>query len=681
MSERTRNLSAALGAVGLLLAVTWIACQGGPAPLMPIKYVAMWKVIVSTLPVLVIYWAGALGYGELLRRALVGDMQRDAVTAAGLGLWAMLMAAWLLAWAGLLHQLVAWALPGVGAAIWIVQLVRQRKTIHLAPSWLLLFLLLPGVGLMLVGVTCPPGTIWRTEALGYDVLSYHLQIPREWLAAGVMTPLEHNVFSFLPGLFEAGYLHLAAMIGSMHGAIFACQLLHVFTAVLAALAIGGAVRRVSGATGAALAAGTMLALPWVMITGSLAYDEMAMLALAAVALDQVYAAKPSGVVVGLLCAGSTLCKLTAGPFLAVPIGTMLLLRKQWRAAVLAAVVGTAALCPYFARNAVWTGNPVFPFAADTLGKGYWNDELVARWQRGVGLEAGQTDGRAESLYRQWLTNTGYGAIGGHHVPIEVRNIARFDQEGGFPILLAAAALAALLALRRRELRGVVVQMAVMLVMQLAFWLIATHMQSRFLLPTLLPTLMVLGIGFEQLLRMIGQAQARVGVWCGAALVGAMWSVSLNTLFSQTMMAVDEQTQQSLNVPPCLLVDSLEDFSFHPINELPPQSKVYIVADNSHLLYIDRPMIYHSAFDPSVLGGIIRDAGGAQHFDPRQVNQALRDLGVTHVWVHRQELKRLHETYGYDKDVTEQTLDRLIASGWLPMHSFSKSVTLYQLPRE
>ncbi|MCC6680338.1 MAG: hypothetical protein IT445_05485 [Phycisphaeraceae bacterium] len=693
----TRNLTFALGAAVLLLVVTWIACQGGLAPVMPIKYLAMWAAIASALPVLAIYWAGALGYGGLLQRIMVATTYRDAVTAAGLGLWAMLMSAWLLAWAGLLNQYVAWALPGVGAAIWASRTlrVRLRNSGYAVPGSVatLLAWLLPGagVGLMLVGATCPPGTIWRTEALGYDVLSYHLQIPREWLAAGAMTPLEHNVYSFLPGLFEAGYLHLSAMRGSVHGAIFACQLLHVSTALLAACAIGSAVRRLGGTTGAAVAGASLLVVPWVMITSSLAYNEMAMLALAAVAFSQVYAEKPSGPVVGLLCAGSTLCKLTAGPMLAVPIGVMLLLRRQWRAAALAAVVGSAALCPYFARNVMWTGNPVFPFAAQTLGKGYWNDELVARWQRGVGLAEAQTDGRIESLYRQWLTNTGYGAIGGQRVPIEVRNIARFDQEGGFPILLAAAAVAAGLALRRRNRaglyesgfrgRGVIVQMAVMLAMQLVFWLSATHMQSRFLLPTLLPTLMVLGIGMEELIRIAGPQRKWVGPFGGVVLVTLLWIVSLNTLFSQTMRTFDEPTQQSVNVPPWLLVDSLEDFSFHPINELPPQSRVYIVADNSHLLYIDRPMIYHSAFDPSLLGGIIRDAGGPRNLDPRQVNQTLRDLGVTHVWVHRQELKRLHETYGYDSDVTQQSLDRLIDSGWLPVRSFSPSVTLYQLPRE
>src|SRR5690606_22148703 len=108
----------------------------------------------------------------------------------------------------------------------------------------------PGLGLLLVAACCPPGSIWRTEAFGYDVMSYHLQVPREWLAAGGMVELEHNVYSYFPGLFEAGFLHLSAMHGSVRGAIYSCQLLHVTTALLAAAGVAGVVGALAGKTNA-----------------------------------------------------------------------------------------------------------------------------------------------------------------------------------------------------------------------------------------------------------------------------------------------------------------------------------------------------------------------------------------------------------------------------------------------
>ena len=80
--------------------------------------------------------------------------------------------------------------------------------------------------MLIVACTIPPGLTWAVEAWGYDVLSYHLELPREWLAIGRMTGLEHNVYSYLPSLAEAGYMLIGAMRGSVYDAIYAAQLFH-----------------------------------------------------------------------------------------------------------------------------------------------------------------------------------------------------------------------------------------------------------------------------------------------------------------------------------------------------------------------------------------------------------------------------------------------------------------------
>ena len=46
---------------------------------------------------------------------------------------------------------------------------------------------------------------------GYDVVEYHLQVPREWLELGRITPLHHNVFSFFPFNVEDSQITLLAM--------------------------------------------------------------------------------------------------------------------------------------------------------------------------------------------------------------------------------------------------------------------------------------------------------------------------------------------------------------------------------------------------------------------------------------------------------------------------------------
>lgn len=77
----------------------------------------------------------------------------------------------------------------------------------------------PGAAMLVVAAACPPGTLWRVEALGYDTLSYHLQIPREWVTAGGMVELEHNVYSYLPGLMESAFAGLMVMRGSLAGLV------------------------------------------------------------------------------------------------------------------------------------------------------------------------------------------------------------------------------------------------------------------------------------------------------------------------------------------------------------------------------------------------------------------------------------------------------------------------------
>ena len=80
----------------------------------------------------------------------------------------------------------------------------------------------------------------------------------------------------------------------------------------------------------------------------------------------------------------------------------------------------------------------------------------------------------------------------------------------------------------------------------------------------------------------------------------------------------------------------EAFVDHPINQFVPRGgKVLLIADVSRLLYIRRPVIYNSAFDPDPLGRIIRET----HGDDPAITAALKKLGVTHVWVHWAEFVR------------------------------------------
>ena len=183
----------------------------------------------------------------------------------------------------------AWGLCGLGVAVLVWRgVVWHRANPNASISWPKIpwtfVLIMPGIALLLVASAIPPGLIWSVEAFSYDAMSYHLQLPREWLAMGAMRGLNHNVYSYLPSLIEIGFMQLGAMKGSMYGAISAAQLWHATTALLAACAVGKIVSRWSAPTFGLLSSALLLAVPWVTITGASAYNEMAALALASVAL-------------------------------------------------------------------------------------------------------------------------------------------------------------------------------------------------------------------------------------------------------------------------------------------------------------------------------------------------------------------------------------------------------------
>ena len=695
-----------IATTALCLLCVWFLTQNGLAPQAPEAFTWMTSRTVHALPWLGLLWLAAAGYGRIASRRLLGPENDHLTTRLTLGMAVLLIAFWISAW--LVGWLVgsAWILCLTGLVLFVLGLVKDRPKQRLRTGrpfpWTWLWLA-PPIAMLLTAACCPPGTLWRVEAFAYDATSYHLELPREWLARGWMAGLSHNVYSFLPDLIETGYLLIASLKGPVENAVFTCQLCHASLALLAAATLGKwFTQRLKKPTGPVVAT-LFLSVPWILITGSLAYDEMGMMAFGVGAICVAFSApgrtRRGAAAVGLLLGTATLSKLTAGLMFAVPVGLVLLLglntpspqstspgggddvtRRTFlynlQRALIAALIGVLMLSPYLIRNATQTGNPVFPFAAEQLGRGHWSDQLVQRWNKGH-TAAQNHEGRLESLSRQWLLNTGYGAIGGAPAPRETQNIARFNREGGVPILWLAVTAASVLVITDKRTRRTGAALLIILALQLIFWLFFTHLQSRFLLPTLVPATLLCGLGYERLHDLTRNKAPSIAPLFGSAVLVCMVTLSYTTLLTQTPSVTDQATGRRMNRPLAdALLTSIANPD-HPINRLPENSKTLIVADDSSLLYLQRPFIYASAFDESPLGRYIRQAD----HDPQKVNQLLRQAGVTHVWVGWSELSRLHNTYGHDPDVTARSLQRLIATGWRPVESDNHNYTLFALPQK
>ncbi len=344
-----------------------------------------------------------------------------------LGLAGMLILDTALASTGLLgrdREFVAWTTVIVPAALGLPALGRRLAGLRTSTSepspaagqraWsnplrttLLVACGLP-IGVLLLAATSAPGWLWATEFGGYDVLSYHLQLPREWWYASGLIETPHNAYGYLPGGVSAAFLHLMTLVGDPARAAIPSQLLVAGVTMVAAGAtadLAGTIDRSlgRGATGwsGPLGGLALLATPWIVVVGSLAYDEAFVVAIAATtaALILRTAVDPPnrrrevarGALLGLLLGGAMLAKASSGVLVVVPMAALAALTvpvSRWLPIVLAtALVGFLACLPWLARNWTWTGNPFFPLLSGLFGRGPWTAEQAARFARGHEAES------------------------------------------------------------------------------------------------------------------------------------------------------------------------------------------------------------------------------------------------------------------------------------------------------
>ena len=357
---------------------------------------------------------------------------------------------------------------------------------------------------MLVAAASEPGVLWRTEFGAYDALSYHLTLPAEWHARGGIATLGHCAYSGMPSWMEAAYLHIRALgdgrpIGGSSWFVSA-QALHAALALVAALCTGVSARMAVAGIGAddraratadAVACALVAGLPWLAVTGTLAYSESLMLCALACAMCVLAdgACRKSLTrrdLLALACAAVAAfgAKPSASLLVALPLAVVSLLLWRGRTARARAAdaiacisVAAALLSPWWIRNWLATGNPMFPFAESLFGAGAWTHEQAARFASAHGAPEGVS--RWAAPMQQWI------AFGWGEPP--ATGVAWRPLWSLMPFaLLVAIAWSIARSVRARAVRTPDALCALMILVQVAAWLLATHLQSRFLLPTVVP---------------------------------------------------------------------------------------------------------------------------------------------------------------------------------------------------
>jgi hypothetical protein len=678
---------------GLLMLIIAIAATAADQPAATVA--ATLLTLIEAAPAAIAWMLGAWGIGLAALRLLRAGHDRAIGLALGVAL--MLWTSHALGTLGAfsattLGLIIAWLPIALGTALFALDLNRRPPVMPAMNRSTVALLLLPALGaaLMLVAACVPPGTLWRSEAGQFDTLSYHLQLPREWLDAGRLAPMEHNAYSWLPSFMEAAYLHLAAMTtrpgrslissGLPPAAIHAAQLLHVLLTCACAWIIARAAHafnepRPTGsgqptltnhttpaAIPALFASSFLLLTPWVIVVASCAYNEMAVCLLLAGALLAVRCNDEHtwkrGILAGLMIGAACGAKPTAFFMAGAPVAVLMLAStppRKWPGMLASgAVAGLIMLAPWLVRNAIACGNPVFPYATGLLGQGPWTTLELARW------------------------------AAGHHsgAPIAQR-IALLTTDRGFghpqwSIVPALLGISVVIAMLRRPTRRAAWPLITGLALQIALWATIGHQQSRFLIPAIITGALIAAAAIgaarpgrlRTVVAILLQATLAIGcirIWMAensgspaAALVGGVDAISGDLLRrAWPDLSTDDRERIVADLPPASFVNTiLGPRSPFAATSVAPM-RVFLLGDSTPF-YFQMDLLWHTTWSISPIGKQLR---AGESLDRIVANLrapiAAGGQSITHILINFDELARLRNDGWYDPDVTPEIAARIV----------------------
>ncbi len=621
-------------------------------------------------------------------------------------------------WVAIFGAMTAAAILAYGGALRRAYAARTKVELRPISGWHWVWLaVVPFAATAMLVATAPPGVLWPEEGNGYDVLEYHLAVPKAYYEAGRIGFLPNNVYSNFP--MNAEMLYLLAMVlrgGAIEG-IMPAQVFNALLAFLTVAAVWAAARPFGPRTAlfAAVLAGTC---GWLVYLSGVAYVENAMLLFTALALGAVVRAGVgagasrwallAGVFAGLACG----CKYTAVVLVAIPLGLVILAQtvihvvRHRRAAaqdpspgsqssalrpvgcirttLLFALGAFATFGPWLLKNAVFCGNPVFPLATTWLGyrPDVWDSASEARWRTGhqPPLAARSAAGRVGAVWSGVMREPRTGLL-----------------------LWGLATVAWLLERRRRWALAAIVGMQVLL------WAGTTTLVERFAVPVL-PPLFVLAAtavcgrereagAFAGAVRADSQTFAgspgsmetagarRTAVVCTVVLIAAAFSLyRIGRLYyyqSRILNADGSVARLSWHGQTEWLLGGQWPGTAHWgfINgELPRDARVLLVGD-ARSLYVQRKCGYTVVFNANPLAAAAGPDG-----DAVAALGWLRRSGWTHVYVDWMEMERLRATYGFWPGIDEVLFTELAKLGLEERKNFAANEggvpygTIYEVPK-
>ncbi|WP_162006740.1 ArnT family glycosyltransferase [Roseimaritima sediminicola] len=480
----------------------------------------------------------------------------------------------------------------------------------------------------------------------YDVREYHLQAPKEWSQQGQIVFLPHNIYSSMPmaaemqALATMDWWRIATNDSPWWWGALSGKVVIAVYALLAAVLSACAVARFAGRTAGLWTAALALAMPEMIEGAALGLIDAAVACYLAagvliVVITLQHRDENKNVAAGWagFFAGSALaCKYPALVFVVLPLG---LACWFWQSDVRAARRASALLCfalvagivagPWFLKNLVQTGNPVYPLLGEVFGGRSFSQQQIQQWDRGHATGP---------MSWQELTAAA----------------ARLSwQAKGQSLLLVPLAL---LALADRWWQRPVRWAAGGLLLSLLLWWLLTHRIARFLVPVLPLLFLLAGAGWHVLRQRLG-TRAAVGIGAfGIALNGLMIS---GPLLGDVRLAVD---LSALRVDRTAEGPSRVGAHVRYVNQRLQRSDRVLSVGDAAVFDFEVPVDYSTTFDDSPLTAI------TSTLPESQWHEAFEQAGWTHVLVHWGEIQRLRSTYGFDPRITPELFERLEQAGVL-----------------
>lgn len=575
------------------------------------------------------------GLGAALARRLPrlpdGSPREDRIaeiadlTLLGAAAWSLI---WFLLGAVYLYRVpVAVVALLAGLALVAAALLGARPSPHAlarATGSAALALIMTAQALALIAALAPP--------TAKDTLLYHFSLPKAYIAAGGGVEVPYNIAGYYPlgvELQAVWAMLLGAPMGTRVGEAAAGATLFLFAPLLGMVVHGWARERGLDRTWALTATLVVAWVPTVYAVAASSYVDLALAAYTAMAVHAFgrwWTTLDSRHLVWLAIGigGALSIKLSAA-FLILPLALLALVRSLKpasgranpspghaviaRSAIVALGAGVALASPWYIRNWIRTGSPLFPFYL-----GIWPAQAP-----GWDLERAQ-------LYETWFSLYGNAQTGLDYLltPLRLAVAAQPDEppfyDGvlGITVAFALPLLAWALWTRRLdvELRLAVLVSACLFV----FWLFSSQ-QLRYLLPALPGLAVAIAAAGAALDGARGRAIR--GLVLGAAALGIPVAVAWFLVLDPTPVVLGGEGRADF------LRRRLDYYPYYEVvnRELPPTAKVWLIDMRRDSYHLERPYVSDFIFEDYTLTRYVRAAAGFE-----EIRDRVWADGITHILV-------------------------------------------------